>query len=281
MTAHWLTFLEPYTIDDTLRAEAYENATAEQRQLLKTAIAYQALQGECPSAQSQFYEHKNKGFWQRKHSAPAPLLFILCGEEYLSPARLIATTMPALLAGVNQCIFIQIGKPKPALLTALELLGIEEAYALPHVSDAMQWLRTLHNDVMHSHNQRLLLLHQEQSLQSLHPMIMDLHMPFFEDARAPHIFLPPTIDESMKSNIHYTQPDAVMVLSPFDFAHAYYGMEKPSLNVLSQAISQGTARYDQHLTQGMEGCWHISGLCPQFFLNQCVMAGTAFDAEPQ
>ncbi len=281
MSSPWTTLLAPYTIEDTIRAQAYEHAGNQERQMLKTAIAYHALDGESPSVQSSVLEYKNKGFWQRKHSAPAPTLFILCGAEYSSPARLIAATMPALLAGVSRTVFIQIGTPCPALLLALELLGIEEAYALPDLIFALEFLRQLDKSELPCHNQRLLLLHPAQSLLSLRPMLEDLHMPFYEEARPPRIFMAPTVGESMAQNIGYAQPDAVQTANPFDFAHAYYGVDRPSQNVLAQAVCQGTARYDQHLTQGMEACWHMWGLSKDFFLNHCIMAGTTFENEDE
>ncbi len=274
MDASWLEMLEPYAIDDAQRGAAYEDATAEQRQLLKTAIAYHALQGESPHAASQFCEYKSKGFWHRCHSAPAPTLVILCGEEYNSPARLVAAAMPALLASVPQILFMQIGATPPALLVALELLGMEEAYALPSLDTARELLSYLQNAPVHAHNQRLLLLHPQKSLSPLLPLVQDLHIPHMEEAKAPHIFMPPTLSTAMKDKVHYAHPDAVIVTSPFDFAHAYYGTEKPSLNLLSQAICQGTTLYDQHFTEGLEACWHTPHLDKNFFLNHYTMAGT-------
>ncbi len=281
MNTSWATVLEPYAIDDDTRAEAYEQASSQERQMLKTAIAYHALAGENPSVHSCVLEHKNQGFWQRKHSAPAPTLFLLCGAEFESPARLVAAAMPALLAGVTQTLFLQVGQPKPALLMALELLGIEEAYALPSIDPAMQLLRHLGGGDFCPHNQRMVLLHPAQSLESLRPMIEDIHMPYYEEARPPRIFMAPTLGEDMVKHIHFAQPDAIIAPNPFDFAHAYYGIDRPSQNVLAQAVCQGTALYDQHLTPGMEGCWHMQGLHKDFFLNHCIMAGTTFDREDE
>ncbi len=284
MDTAWQKILEPYAIDDDTRAMAYEHASPQQRQMLKTAIAYHALQGEGPSTSSCVLEYKAKGFWQRTHCAPAPTLFILCGEEYVSPARLVAAVMPALLAGVGQCIFVHVSGGKslaPALLVALELLGLEEAYALSGLEQAKDFIQSLAADTAHIHNQRLLLLHQEQSLASLRHSIQALHMPYFEDKSPPYIFVAPTIDQAMRENIAFAQPDAYPVSNPFDFAHAYYGVERPSQKPLAQSITQGTALYQQHYTQNMEACWHMNGLDKNFFLNHYVVAGTTFDGEDE
>ncbi len=284
MDTAWQTFLEPYAIEDDARAMAYERASVEQRQMLKTAIAYHALQGESPSTVSCVLEYKAKGFWQRTHCAPAPTLFILCGEEYVSPARLVASIMPALLAGVGQCIFIHVSNGKqtsPSLLVALELLGLEEAYALPSMEQAKEFMQHLATSFEHIHNQRLLLLHQDQSLAALRHSVQALHIPYFEDKSPPYIFVAPTIEQSMLDNIAFAQPDAVQVAKPFDFAHAYYGVERPSQKPLAQSITQGTALYQQHYTQNMEACWHMSGLDKSFFLNHYVVAGTTFDGEDE
>ncbi len=281
MTTNWTDILKAYSIEDHIRAEAYEHAGSQERQMLKTAMAYHALDGESPSVQSSVLEHHKQGFWQRKHSAPAPTLFILCGEEYTSPARLVGASMPALLAGVAQIVFMQIGATPPALLVALELLGIEEAYTLPDIHTAMQLFRHLGNGEYCTHNQRLLLLHPGQSLHALRPIIEDVHMPYYEEARPPRIFMAPTLDESMKKRIAFAQPDALITPNPFDFAHAYYGIDRPSQNILAQAVCQGTALYDQHLGPHMEGCWHMLGLQKDFFLNHCMMCGITFDSEEQ
>ncbi len=276
MTTSWLHFLQAHSIPDELRAQAYEDSTAQERQLLKTAIAYHSLAGQSPSIESTVTAYNNQGFWQRKHSAPTPLAFILCGEEFHSPARLVAAAMPALLAGVAQSIFLQVGPPQPQILLALELLGLEEAYALPCADSALEFLRLLGScdDLnLHTQNTRLLLLHPQLSLAALSPAAKNLRIPCYEETQAPRIFLAPTLSDSTREYIAFAHPDAEHASGPFAQAQAYYGVDRPSQNVLAQAVSQGSALYQQHFTRGMEGCWHMTGLDKSFFLNHCVMAG--------
>ncbi len=286
-TPAWLTHLEPHRIDDALRADAYENTPSAQRQCLKTAIAYHAAsQGESASTQSTFTEHRAKGFWHSVYASPAPTLFVICDTNYTSPARLVAACMPALLAQIPHVVFISLQENAeavaPALLVALELLGIEDAFCLQNISQCKEVFKS----IPQAHQQRILLL--GSTLQELRVTAQAYRIPFFEDTVEPHIFISPKTAPSVQDMVFFAHPDAHVVIDNAPYAQAGYGTEELISPMHAKSFAHAPSpsalfsEYplcEQRWASGMEACWQIQGLSKDFFINRYFTAGTTFSHE--
>ncbi len=252
----WLQFLENHCISDILRAEAYESSSAQERQCLKTAIAYHALLGEKAPKVSTVTEYSAQGFRQEQSRFSAPWLLAVASPEFTSPARLIAALMPALLAHVP-VFFITLGKPASALLLALELMGIENIYSLESTTQLVEVMQK--NTAQTMHKGRCVFLHHNfalcsaSSVRSLFPVVEALHIPYFEDKNQPIIFA----DEhfSGRDLLCFTQPDAHLLEDANAFAHAAF------------SDSENANNYLQCWQSGMEACWIYANYCSDFYYN--------------
>lgn len=122
-----------HAITDADFATAYESLGAAKRAGLKRCIAvlYESL-GEAP-----MFERRERRF---RHGftvfdediGPASFVLLVCDDSYSSAGRLLAALVPALLAGSLPVVIFRnkSGQVNPALLTALELAGIEDALLL-------------------------------------------------------------------------------------------------------------------------------------------------------
>ncbi len=131
-------WLEAHRIADSLMAEAYESLSGEERGVLKKCIArLYAVWGERP-VQGRAARSFRQGFGLEEDEAPARYALLVCKAKFCSPAALLATLMPALLAGVPEILpcFVRVKEEEAfapdipaALLGALELAGVERAFA--------------------------------------------------------------------------------------------------------------------------------------------------------
>ena len=125
----WPTAMEQGRVADAAFAAAYARSTDLERAWLKTGLAavFAALGGPLPASR---HRREVLGHDLDLTTADAPLDFvvILCGREFLSPARLVAAVVPALCARARDVAAVRVGGtwPRP-LLTALELCGVETA----------------------------------------------------------------------------------------------------------------------------------------------------------
>lgn len=124
-------WLEAFRPDDDLYAQAYENTPAPLRALLKTSMAFAfhrrgmkdgdgAYRVDCPRA----------GFSRREDVRPAAWTLAVTGPGFASPARFLAAAVPAIMAGVPRILAVSSEPFAPAVITALELAGLEDSFVL-------------------------------------------------------------------------------------------------------------------------------------------------------
>jgi len=126
---HWPAPLEQGRVADAAFAAAYARSTDLQRAWIKTGLAavYAALGGPLPTSR-QRRELLGHDLALTEDDAPLDFVVVLCGRDFLSPARLVAAVVAALCARAGDVAAVRVGGawPKP-LLTALELCGVETA----------------------------------------------------------------------------------------------------------------------------------------------------------
>ncbi|MFP5258559.1 MAG: hypothetical protein ACLGQH_06015 [Acidobacteriota bacterium] len=128
-SGQWPEPMERGRVADTAFAAAYNRSSDLQRAWIKTGLAavYAALGGPLPASRER---RDSLGHDLSLTSLDAPLDFVLvlCGRDFLSPARLVAAVVPALCARARDVAAVRVGGawPRP-LLTALELCGLETA----------------------------------------------------------------------------------------------------------------------------------------------------------
>lgn len=125
----WPQAMEQGRVADAAFAAAYARSSDLQRAWIKTGLAavYAALGGPLPACR-QRREVLGHDLVLATEDVPLDFVVVLCGREFLSPARLVAALVPALCARVADVAAVRVGSawPKP-LLTALELCGVETA----------------------------------------------------------------------------------------------------------------------------------------------------------
>ena len=125
----WPMAMEQGRVADAAFAAAYARSTDLQRAWTKTGLAavFAALGGPMPASR-QRREVLGHDLDLTAADAPLDYVIVLCGRDFLSPARLVAAVVPALCARARDVAAVRVGGawPKP-LLTALELCGVETA----------------------------------------------------------------------------------------------------------------------------------------------------------
>ncbi len=265
----WPESLETCRIADHVCATAYETASAEQRACLKNAIAFHARHGQCSTRIESFVEDASKGYWQRSVCTPVPWTLIFCSATYASSARFVAALMPALLAQVPLVGVVSVGgTPSTALLLAMELMGVEDNFVLPHAQSDK--IHSLCHHMTHFGQGRILLLH-EGSLATLRPTIRTLCIPFWEEYTPPHIRIGHLADNILLS---WAQADALYVqeteqkrtqdVKQYDTENTFFPTSyMPSAAFGLDALESSTAQYIWEC--GMEGCWQHTTLTTHFF----------------
>ncbi len=260
-TLQWLEFLDNYSIDDAVRAAAYESATPAERQCIKTAIAYHALQGESPYRANSFTEFAGQGFWHKIKKTAAPWLVAVSSPEYISPARLIAMLMPAILLQVP-VFFVSLDEPAPSVLLTLELLGIENIYSLKTTHALLEALQAQGEQGALSHGRFVLMHHNlaicsPSSVRSLCPALQCLHIPYFEDLKPPVLHVQEGMGQEQRHLIDFAQQDATFTHDTQSFANACY----------QHTETRSDYPYAQVWQKGLEGCWVHAQYGKDFYYN--------------
>ena len=148
-----------HAVDDRHMAEAYEALGAKPRATLKKCIArLHRFWGESPK-RSLLLRTPAEGFCVEREDVPADFALIVCAADYSHPTAFLAAIMPAVLAGVPAVLPLFIHRETPGndaspqsdtlpcfpLLAALELAGVERAFALDEAA-ALAALRELQTD---------------------------------------------------------------------------------------------------------------------------------------
>ncbi len=130
--------LEEYQIGDTFLAEKYEEISPENRSRIKTAIAFHFSLHKAQNEEELYYSHTNSGLFYGIHQKAAPFLVCVLEEGFASPAQLLATLCPAVIAGVENIFIFLAQNTADSILGSLELCGIENIYLLHENTSKIQ-----------------------------------------------------------------------------------------------------------------------------------------------
>lgn len=247
-------WLDAWRVSENLRKEAYDEATADSRALLKTALALTSCRF-MPSAPiaSRQYCNKRLGIWSAALSQPARWTVIVLDNSFAAAARVCAAAALPALAEVEYIFAVSInGAPAKAALVALELAGIEDVFHLDQNQLERFFLET------DSQSGRVILLHSGQ-LDEIAATCRRLRIPFYEEASPPELFL--ASPESFNSaNLIFAQGVLPATVKPSrGWIDAIYtdNMDACEHNENARLI----------LTPGCEGFWLFPGLNKSFFYN--------------
>ncbi len=260
----WFQFLEKHSVEDALQAVAYDAATPQQRQCLKTAIAFHALRGESPQNTTQFTDYGAQGFWQEQKKYTAPWLVAVCTADFASPARLMAALMPAIMQRVP-VFFVFIGDPTASLLLTLELLGVENVYKLKTHDALLGALQNSKDTALHR-GRFLFLQHKKQAhapLIGLQKTADSLHIPIFVDHTPPLVHIHKDLPQAHKDLVYFAHADAHFVEDATLFAHACFTHKNFSPMHL----------YQHEWLLGMEACWLYANYGSHFYYNISYSSG--------
>jgi len=240
-------------VSDSELARAYETIAPELLAVCKHTLAvHHVFFGEAPDWEEQSVLRSPHGFRTRVCSRPADWALVIFAADYASAPRLLAATMPALLARVPLVLCACTpGPARPELLCALELAGLEQIYTL----DASQSLKLVRVLVAQPGQGRLVLLHQG-SLSALRTVAYDAGLPCWEERRAPML------------RICGSAPDAALVrLAHPDAANAEDAAPDA---VYGSGLDAAPVQAPLVFPPGMEGCWLHPSLTPDFFRARAV-----------
>ena len=140
--------LAHYALPDEVMGEAYEALGDRGRAVFKLCIArLHRLWGEL--APGEISDRRlAPDFRVVTEELPVDFALFVCEASYRHPAALLAGVMPAILAGVEELFpcFVSGNEgelPRPELLAAMELAGVERCFSLPADDSAefARWLR--------------------------------------------------------------------------------------------------------------------------------------------
>ena len=146
-----------HLIEDSLRASAYEGVSLEVKGKLKDSIArLYGYWGHGPLSEERIRRYP--GFSVHESTSPASCALICCCAKSFHGEGLIPALLPALMAGVDHVIpwfIVDTDSPvSDELLMALELLGIESAFA----SSLEEFTTSLQSSIPLSSDDRLVFL---------------------------------------------------------------------------------------------------------------------------
>lgn len=273
-------WIEDRLVDDGRFAAAYDALSDQQRGACKLAIArLEALYGG--AAPGRVLQHvETKGTTHVTLREPAPWALFLLGQDFVSPARLLAALMPAVLAGVPNILVCRVrGGVTPAtmpaaILAALELSGQELVADLTprdarklveHVCEHMVKGRILFLGSFLGWDALLLAASRAGHLCRIEHdtpriAVSPAALPFYgeeADATPDGAFWPSF------GFIHFAHPDAEIVKLDAD---AVPGAEEYSCVLCGEEeVESWLLSAPLALTPGEEACWICPDLAPDFF----------------
>jgi hypothetical protein len=247
-------------VSDKAFAFAYEHVQAPLRAHIKNTLAlHMACFGEMPSSLQTRAQSIPLGYAHASYNIPAHWSLIALGEGFASAPRLAAVLMCARLAGVRHILPVRFGAGDfpPALLCAMELAGIEDAYTCK-ASNAPALARHLANT---SKAGRLFIFPGNKNvpakLNSLAQTAAQLGISFRMDS-PPHLFLDKNMftdqaeEQACRDTLAWAHPDAIYVKDK-NQADVMYGEENGQISP-SLALSPDLA-----------GAWIYPDISPAFF----------------
>ncbi len=253
--------LAKYIIADDVRAKAYEGSSSAQRACLKNAIALHSIAGESPNFEQVKRSYTAKGYALDIQKQCVPWVLCICASGYAAPARLIAALMPALLAQVPKIFVGHLGDDThTSILLALELLGLDDAFALPSEQSSYEIIENFVISLYNQMGQGRILLLGADNITPVQDKIKQLQVPIWIELPPPHIYK--NLTEQQGELLHWAQSDAIFCQHLHD-CNASYGIISEEHN------SNKTA---QMWAQNMEACFIHPQLGGDFFQNTSFMA---------
>ncbi len=251
-------------LDDEMFACAWEEVGAEDRALLKTAIAWHFHRfGRQDGILRREISSPDAGFGMRAVSQPAPWAIGVLDRGFASPARLLAELVPALLAGVPRILVVSEHMPAPALLVALELAGMEDVFLAGHAGIASL---PGHCGGMPGPG-RLILFCGSGGTDALSGYAGPNGLPIRRVPPCPRILLLPPSGigpAELRRRAAFCHPDALLLEADADrdaFTDAVFGAPRGM---------PFSGRLRTLYGEGMEACW--TGPGPDFFRNSSTAA---------
>lgn len=260
--------IEPRLVADGAFGEAYDALAAGERSVLKTAIARMAaVQGTADAGEKRSSSAMRQGFRLYEDERPAPWVLVMWDGAYVSPSRVLAALIPAMLAGVSEIMACRVtdgpglgaGAFPAPVLAALELggqelvaaCGTEEALALiAHCcgEDSRGRLVFLGADRVFERAARLAAAHGTPCRHMAGPVRIGI---------ATSSFTRPVSTDHLR----LAHPDAVFV--PFEGGVAEGGFS--AVFCAEEAVPDYLGSAPLVLSPGNEAYWHWPDVCRDFF----------------
>lgn len=125
-------WLREHSLEDERFARAYDETPASRRALIKTSIArLWEWYGVCRTDSVQTRTAYRAGFISEEQIRPVDYCIVFVDDAVTSPARFLAALTPALAAGVENVLAVNVGSGwTSSFLTSLELVGQEDVVEL-------------------------------------------------------------------------------------------------------------------------------------------------------
>ena len=262
--AHLPDWAEDFRAGDDVFAGAWEEVGAQDRALLKTAIAFQFhLWGMLDDREARERIAPREGFRTIVRSMPAPWVLAVHAPGSASPARLLAALVPAVLAGTRPAV-VCLSDPPASIAAALELAGADDLF----VMDGDGAGKLLGELCAAREEGRLALFPwigdgrekagPDQALLPCPPPERRRGVRTWRDIPRPSVILRPCATEEgsreLERRLRLLHPDAVLKETAEGAADAVF-------NAQDHRPADDTACL--RLNAGMEACW--TGPSPEFF----------------
>ena len=261
-------------IAEAVRLAAYEALTARERSWIKATLALaESAHGTRPAENDNRTLQAEHGLIRLSRTRPAAWALCVPGEGFASAPRFAAAIMCARLAGIENLLAVwpltDAAACSPALLTVLELTGIDQAYTLAAPPSLPFWRSLADNLGKFGSDGRLLYFGARNELHvSLRELADERSWPLWTD-RPPRLKL----DTQARKNaldvaaIHWAHPDAEPYAAQFDSGSGQ------ACTVLYTAKTESgifatPGQTALTLGPGLEGCWLHPDLSPDFFLTR-------------
>ncbi|WP_320175714.1 hypothetical protein [Maridesulfovibrio sp.] len=254
-------WLQDFQIDDDIFGEAYEATLPPQRAWLKKTIA-QVYGINSPEAPSKTWNVNTwrGGFETEVSTSPLEWTVLLLDDKSVSPVRILAALVPALVAGVKNILAVYCGEAEisQAVLAGFELAGQEDVVHLPQdkVEELLDYLMQSGVDgAILDMRSRLVLLPCGPCVRYWRaPEISSISICKEEDS--------PDMDV-----MTFVHPDVEFVEVDED---SLGEVRTDAAVVPAEIVGDALMDFNIVLAHGQEGCWLWSGFNCSFFKRESV-----------
>lgn len=277
---HISDFIHELVVDDTLFARAYENSADHHRALMKTCIArLYDWYGPRQQVGGRVSHSWRSGLESQQLNEPVDCTLILLDDSLLSPIRLLAALVPALVSGCENILVARLDCHESpwseSILTGLELAGQERV-----VDVTAEQLDTVLAEIEQNGGRGCVVDLRQEPDSSLQSSRIQYVAPSFN--RRAIIW---TNDEQGVDidALSFAHPDVTFTVfgreselptSQFSFDGTEF--EIPD-STISDVIYADNALHEEALSvaklvlgPGNEGCWIWSEITPELFQSHCI-----------